>query len=81
VVRGGKVLTDGFQRSRHDKSIRGFKKLFKADPKLAAARADRIIKNTYRTLMTRGQIGCFVYSVDAETQEYLRTSMLPQLEI
>ena len=34
--------------------------------------ADAIIKNTYRTLMTRGMKGCYVYCVDKELQEYLR---------
>ena len=34
--------------------------------------ADEIIKNTYRTLMTRGQKGCYVYSVDPETNEFLK---------
>lgn len=33
---------------------------------------DLIIKNTYRTLMTRGMKGCYVYCTDAETREYFR---------
>ena len=33
---------------------------------------DRIIKNTYRTLMTRGQKGCYVFCVDRETNDYFR---------
>ena len=36
--------------------------------------ADEIIKNTYRTLMTRGQKGCFVYSVDPETNQFLKAA-------
>lgn len=42
------------QRDRHDKSIRGYKKLMKENPELARKETDLIIKNTYRTLMTRG---------------------------
>ena len=34
--------------------------------------ADAIIKNTYRTLMTRGMKGCYVYCVDKGMQEYLK---------
>ena len=34
--------------------------------------ADTIIKNTYRTLMTRGMKGCYVYCVDKKLQEYLK---------
>ena len=38
-------------------------------------RFDVIIKNTWRTLMTRGMKGCFVYSVDAGTAAYSRASI------
>ncbi|MEG1958143.1 MAG: DNA/RNA helicase domain-containing protein, partial [Lachnospiraceae bacterium] len=34
--------------------------------------ADEIIKNTYRTLMTRGMKGCYVYCEDQELRDYLR---------
>ena len=36
---------------------------------------DMIIKNTYRTLMTRGMKGCYVYSVDQETQQYFQNQL------
>ena len=70
VVREGKVVTDALARDRHDKSMKGFKKWLKTDPVAAKEAADRIIKNTYRTLMTRGMKGCFIYSTDAETRAY-----------
>jgi DUF2075 family protein len=35
-----------------------------------------IIKNTYRTLMTRGMKSCSVYCTDEETREYLRTALI-----
>lgn len=70
VVRDGSVLTQPTERSRMDKSIQGWKKLLKADPERGAARLDAIIKNTYRTLTTRGQKGCYVYFVDDETRRY-----------
>jgi hypothetical protein len=34
--------------------------------------AELIIKNTYRTLMTRGMKGCYVWSSDEETLEWMR---------
>ena len=33
---------------------------------------DLIIRNTYRTLLTRGKRGCYVYSTDKETRDYCR---------
>jgi DUF2075 family protein len=72
VVRNGQVITDGTKRSSQDRSIHGYKPLLKSDPERATAIADRIIKNTYRTLMTRGQKGCYLYCVDRETNEYFR---------
>jgi hypothetical protein len=40
------------------------------NPGIANTRLDAIIKNTYRTLMTRGQKGCYVYFVDEETRQF-----------
>ncbi|GAA2073119.1 DUF2075 domain-containing protein [Streptomyces albiaxialis] len=37
-----------------------------------AADVDRLIRNTYKVLLTRGMIGTVVYSTDAETREKLR---------
>ena len=37
--------------------------------------ADAIIKNTYRTLMTRGMKGCYIYCVDRKLQEYLKKNI------
>ncbi|MFF5262973.1 DNA/RNA helicase domain-containing protein [Actinomadura viridis] len=35
--------------------------------------ADRLIRNTYKVLLTRGMAGTTIYSVDAETQAFLST--------
>lgn len=74
LVRDGTVVTDGFARSRNDSTMRGFKGMHKRDPAAARAAADEIIKNTYRTLMTRGTKGCFVWSEDEETRAYFAGS-------
>lgn len=31
---------------------------------------DSIIKNTYKTLMTRGMKGCYIYCTDKKLQNY-----------
>lgn len=67
-----KIITDFTKRARTDQSIKGLKKLYKEDKEEALSIADRIIKNTYRTLLTRGQKGCFVYCVDKELSNYLK---------
>ena len=54
----------------------GIKKMFKEDPEKAEKLADEIIRNTYRTLMTRGQKGCFVYCTDKELKNYFRNRLL-----
>ena len=69
----GKIVTDYTQRARTDQSLRGIKKMAKEDPVKAAAVADKIIKNTYRTLMTRGMKGCYVYCCDEGLQQYLKS--------
>lgn len=70
VIRDGKVVTDVSRRASTDKSVHGWKKMMKEDPEEAQIRFDAIIKNTYRTLKTRGQKGCYIYSTDEETKCY-----------
>ncbi len=72
LARDGELVTAPENRSSQDRSIRGYKKLMKSDPELARARVDLIIRNTYRTLMTRGMKGCIVFCVDPETQAYFK---------
>ena len=75
TVRNGKVITDVSKRSGGDKSVHGWKGLMKEDPIGTKARLDAIIKNTYRTLMTRGMKGCYVYFTDKETEEFFRKNL------
>lgn len=72
IIRNGKVITDPLKRATTDKSMHGYKKLLKEDPENAKKAADMIIKNTYKTLMTRGMKGCYLYCTDPETQEYFK---------
>ncbi|WP_231427692.1 DUF2075 domain-containing protein [Pedobacter sp. Leaf250] len=75
VVRDGKVITNPYKRSKNDSSVRGYKKLLKQDPIEGGKLLDLIIKNTYRTLMTRGMKGCYIYCVDPETAEFFRAKV------
>jgi DUF2075 family protein len=61
VARDGRLTTVPAARSKMDRSIRGWKSRMKTDPDGTAARVDRIIRNTYKTLLTRGMKGCYVY--------------------
>lgn len=70
IVRDGKIITNPDKRAKTDASLKGYKKLYRENPEEAEKKADLIIKNTYRTLMTRGMKGCYVYCTDKETQEY-----------
>jgi len=75
VVRDWHVITNPENRAKTDKSLSGYKKLLKEKNEDIEDRADKIIKNTYRTLMTRGQKWCYVYFVDKETEDYFRSRM------
>lgn len=64
----GKVITDQNEISKDDKTsgIRTCKD---------AVLADRLIRNTYRVLLTRGQKGCYVYCEDEGLREYLKSAI------
>jgi DUF2075 family protein len=67
------IVTDVLKRSKNDRTIFGIKKMLKEDEAEALELADNIIKNTYRTLMTRGMKGCFIYCVDPELRDYFKS--------
>lgn len=71
-VEDGVLITDPSKRAKTDKSLHGYKKALKTDPEAARKKADALIRNTYRTLMTRGMKGCYVYFTDKETEAYFR---------
>ena len=71
----GRVVTDFTRRAKTDQSLKGIKGLYKQNPEEAQRRADEIIKNTYRTLLSRGMKGCYIYCIDKNLQEYLKNSL------
>ena len=66
IYRNNKVVTDYTKRAKTDASLSGVKKTKNYQL------ADKIIRNTYKTLMSRGQKGCYLYVEDRELSEYLK---------
>lgn len=65
VFKDGVVQTDYLKRAKIDTSLKGIKTTKNY------ALADRIIRNTYRTLLSRGQKGCFIYCEDKALLNYM----------
>ena len=68
----GRIVTDFTKRAKTDKSLFGIQKLYHNDPYEALDISGRIIKNTYRTLMTRGMKGCYIYCTDKNLANYFK---------
>jgi DUF2075 family protein len=75
LVKNGFLVAEPSGRASSDKTVHGFKKLKKENPAAADETINAIVKNTYRTLMTRGMKGCYVYAEDAEVREWLKEAM------
>jgi DUF2075 family protein len=71
----GILKTDPSARAKTDASLKGYKKELKEDPISAELKADELIRNTYRTLMSRGMKGCYVYFVDEATSDYFKSKL------
>jgi uncharacterized protein len=71
----GVLKTDPSARAKTDASLKGYKKESKVDPIGAELKADELIRNTYRTLMSRGMKGCYVYFVDEVTSDYFKSKL------
>ena len=61
----GSVITDYTKRAKTDTSLKGIKTTKNYQL------ADKIIRNTYRTLLSRGQKGCYIYCEDKALLEYM----------
>ncbi len=73
IYKDNHVLTDFTKRAKTDTSLKGIKttKNYKL--------ADENIRNTYRTLLSRGQKGCYIYCEDKELLKHM--SKMLKLEI
>ena len=74
-VGSGKLVTSPRGRAKSDKSLNGYVGERKLNPEAADAKADELIRNTYRTLMSRGMKGCYVYFTDPEVKKYFESRM------
>ena len=70
----GHVITDYTKRAKTDTSLKGIKTT--RNYKLA----DEIIRNTYRTLLSRGQKGCYIYCEDKELLKHMSEMLNIEVE-
>jgi DUF2075 family protein/DNA replication protein DnaC len=73
AIENGKLVTNPKGRAKSDKSLNGYVGERKNNPEVADAKADELIRNTYRTLMSRGMKGCYVYFTDPEVKKYFES--------
>ena len=66
IYKDGQVQTDFAKRAHSDKSLSGIKGAQNF------SLADTIIRNTYKTLLTRGQKGCYIYCEDKALADYIQ---------
>ena len=71
--RDGRVITDVSAHPSRDMAVKGLKGRISQGDYQALRVSEEIIKNTYRTLMTRGMKGCYVFCCDAALSDYLKS--------
>ena len=76
TVENGAVRALPAARAKQDQSIKGYKSMLASDPDRAHELGDLVVKNTYRTLMTRGMKGCYVYCTDRSLTERLKARLV-----
>jgi DUF2075 family protein len=75
AIESGKLITNPNGRAKSDKSLNGYIGERKINPEAADAKADELIRNTYRTLMSRGMKGCYVYFTDPAVKVYFQSKL------
>lgn len=73
IYRSGKIVTD---YTKHPIKANEFRRphkkvILNSDADII----DKLIRNTYKVLFTRGQKGCYLYVVDKELKKYLETKI------
>ena len=79
LYRNGKIITD---YHKHPDGAGEFKRphqqrVFPEDKDII----DRLIRNTYRVLFSRGQKGCYIYCMDKELNKYLKNRLRSDLNL
>ena len=64
----GHVITDASKRAKTDASLRGIK----AKGEDADLLKDKIIRDTYKTLLSRAMKGCYVYCTDKALAQHIK---------
>lgn len=64
----GHVITDSRKRAKTDTSLNGLHENNPAD----AEKIDKIIRDTYKTLLSRAMKGCFVYCTDKALSNHIK---------
>ena len=72
VARNNEILVNPGARARSDASLKGWRQALASDPDATQRRVSRLIRNTYRTLMSRGMKSCWIFACDPELQEFIR---------
>jgi hypothetical protein len=67
---GEHIVTDASKRAKTDQSLKGLKSNYSKEEGVKIA--DRLIKNTYKVLMSRGMKGCYVYCTDDRLRDHLK---------
>ncbi|KUO60378.1 AAA family ATPase [bacterium BRH_c32] len=75
LYREEELITVPQNRSKTDRTLNGYKKRLRENPDYADD-IRTIILNTYKTLMTRGMKGCYVYFEDKVTADYFKSRMI-----
>ena len=71
TIANGVITRNAIHRSKQDRSVFGYKTKSKTDPTIKH-KLDIIISNTYKTLLSRGMKGCYVYCVEPSLCEHLQ---------
>jgi len=77
VLRDGQLLANPSARARSDKSLSGWRAAISTQPAETEERVSRLIRNTYRTLMSRGMKSCWVFACDPGLQATMNSPQAP----
>ncbi len=72
IYSDNKVMVNPSRHPSDDMNLRGWKNIIKTQGEDGKEKIRQLIKNTYRTLMSRGMKGCRVYIQDNELKQYVK---------
>lgn len=71
----GEIVTDHSKRASTDKSLNGLKGACRKNDPSALKKADEIIGDTYRTILSRGMKGCYIFCKAKALASHIRSSI------